>query len=210
MVCFDMDGVLFKDVNFWMELHALFGTLEEGKRLTAEYLHTDYNRLVHEVVERLWKGKDAEPYFSLVNRLEYLPGVKDMMEHVHNTGYHTAIISASSMDVARRVQRDYGIDHLVANELVIEEGKVAGRFHWPIGVGKDHKAKAIQKLCASLGIPVSSVIYIGDSDTDIEAFRCVGRSIAFNSSSDALKASATHIVESCDLSDVIPYVPSRR
>ncbi|MEA3378972.1 MAG: hypothetical protein U9Q69_05050 [Nanoarchaeota archaeon] len=58
LVCFDMDGVIFKDVNFWMKLHKKFGTLNEGIELTKKYLHTDYDRLVEEVVVRLWKGKD--------------------------------------------------------------------------------------------------------------------------------------------------------
>ncbi len=28
LICFDLDGVIFKDINFWMELHKKFGTLE--------------------------------------------------------------------------------------------------------------------------------------------------------------------------------------
>ena len=33
LICFDMDGVIFKDINFWMELHNKFGTLDEGIEL---------------------------------------------------------------------------------------------------------------------------------------------------------------------------------
>jgi len=29
LVCFDMGGVIFKDINFWMELHKKFRTLEQ-------------------------------------------------------------------------------------------------------------------------------------------------------------------------------------
>ena len=38
LICLDMDGVLLKDVNFWLELHKKFGTFEEGKVLTEKYL----------------------------------------------------------------------------------------------------------------------------------------------------------------------------
>lgn len=82
LICFDMDGVIFKDINFWMELHKVFGTLEQGKELTKRYLHTNYNKLVEEVVVKLWKGKDAKPYYDLVNSIEYLPGVKDVFSFV--------------------------------------------------------------------------------------------------------------------------------
>lgn len=51
LICFDMDGVIFEGVNFWLELHKKFGTFEEGKILTEKYLYSDYNKLVEEVVE---------------------------------------------------------------------------------------------------------------------------------------------------------------
>jgi len=41
MIIFDLDGVIFKPVNFWMELHKELGTFEEGKKLTEKYLHSD-------------------------------------------------------------------------------------------------------------------------------------------------------------------------
>ena len=207
LVCLDMDGVIFKDINFWMELHKKFGTLEQGIYLTKKYLHTDYDWLVEEVVVKLWKGKDAKPYYDLVNSIEYLPGVKATFDHLKTRGYMTAIISASSIDVARRVQRDYGVDHIFANELVIRDGKIAGEFIWPIGAGKEKKAQIIQDLCSNLGISPKEVIYVGDSDTDIEAFKEVGISIAFNSSSDELKKVSKYTVNTHNLADVIQYIP---
>jgi phosphoserine phosphatase len=153
------------------------------------------------------EGKDAQPYYDLVNSIEYLPGVKEIFNHIKQKGYMTAIISASSIDVARRVQKDYGVDHIFANELVIRDGKVAGEFIWPIGAGNEKKAQIIRDLCSDLGISEKEVIYIGDSDTDIEAFKEVGLSIAFNSASDELKKAATHTIDTHNLADVIRYIP---
>lgn len=207
LICFDMDGVIFHDENFWLNLHKAFGTYEEGKAATEKYLHTDYNKLVEVVVKNLWKGKDAKPYYDLVNSIEYLPGVKKTFDYIKKKGYITAIISASSIDVARRVQKDYGVDHIYANELVIKDGKVSGEFLWPIGAGKHEKAKIILNLCKDMKIDPKECIYIGDSDTDIEACEAVGMSIAFNSTSEKLKKTATHIVDSKNLSDVLKYIP---
>jgi len=207
LICFDMDGVIFKYSNFWLELHKKLGTFEQGKELTEKHLHTDYDKLVEEVVERLWKGKDAGPYYELVESLEYLPGVKETFEHVKKRGYITAIISASSIDVARRVQRDFGVDHVFANELIIRDGKISGEFAWPIGAGKEKKAEIIKSLCQGLGISTKEVIYIGDSDIDIEAFKEVGLSVAFNSDSGDLKKAASYVVQTSNLSDVIKHIP---
>lgn len=206
LICLDLDGVLFKDVNFWLELHKAFGTYEQGAALTQQYLHTDYPRLVEEVVVNLWKGKDAAPYFTLVNRLEYLPGVPELFAKIRRHGLISAIISASSIEAARRVQRDYGVDYVFANELVIRNGKVLGEFVWPIGAGREKKAQIVRELCDLLKISPREAAYIGDSDADLEAFRIVGRSIAFNCASDALKSAATHVVDSADLRDALPYL----
>lgn len=202
-----MDGVIFKDINFWVELHKKYGTIEKGLKLNKKYLHTDYNRLVKEVVINLWKGKSAKPYHDLINSLEYLPGVKETMEYVKKKNYITAIISASSIEAARKVQKEFGIDHIYANELVIKNGKISGEFIWPIGAGKEKKAKIIRDLCSDLNIPLKEVIYIGDSDTDLEAFKEVGLSIAFNSNSEALKKAATHTINSNNISHIIKYIP---
>ena len=201
-----MDGVIFKDINFWIELHKKFGTLEQGKILTEKYLHTDYDKLVEEVVVKLWKGKEAKPYFDLVNSIEYLKGVKEVFEYTKKEGLITSIISASSIDVARRVQKDFGIDHIYANELIIRDNRVAGEFVWPIGAGKEKKAEIIKNLCKELGISTKECIYIGDSDTDIEAFKEVGLSIAFNSESEELKKVATKVIDSQNLLDILKFL----
>jgi phosphoserine phosphatase len=207
LICFDMDGVIFKDINFWIELHRKFGTLEKGIKLTEKYLHTNYQKLIEEVVVKLWKGKSAKEYFDLVNSIEYLPGVKETFTHLKTKGYIVVIISASSIDVARRVQKEYGVDHIFANELVIRDGKISGEFVWPIGAGKEKKAKIINDLCFDLGIFQKDTIYVGDGDTDIDAFKEVGLSIAFNSKSQQLKKIATHVVETNNLSDIIQFIP---
>ena len=202
-----MDGVIFRDINFWMELHKKFGTHKQGEELTRKYLHDDYDKLVEEVVVKLWKGKDAKLYYEQVSDLQYLPGVGKVFSYVKKKGLISAIISASSIDAARRVQHDYRVDHLFANELVIRNGKVSGEFIWPIGAGKHKKAEIIRHLCKDLGISTTEAIYIGDSEADIEAFQEVGLAIAFNPQSEKLKNVADYIVESKSLAAVLKYLP---
>jgi phosphoserine phosphatase len=135
-----------------------------------------------------------------------MKGAGKTLEYAKDRGYITAIISASSIDAAKRVQKDYGIDYIYANAIGIKDGKISGEFKWPIGAGKENKANIIIRLCDKLKISPEQVIYVGDSESDIEACKKVGMSIAFNSKSDKLKKYATHIVESDDLSDIIRYV----
>ena len=133
-------------------------------------------------------------------------GIKELFKKIKEKHYVTVIISASSIDVARRVQKDYGIDNIYANELVIKNNKVSGEFMWPIGAGKEKKAEIIKHLCTDLGIKLEEVIYVGDSETDIEAFKVVGKSIAFNCKNQETKENADVVVESEDLRELIVHL----
>jgi len=201
-----MDGVIFKDVNFWMKVHEVYGTLAEGKILTKKYLHIDYHKLVEEVVVKLWKGLDAKPYYDLVINVDYIDGAKNTFEFLKTKRYKTAIISAGSIDLANRAKMELGVDYVFANELVITDGKISGEFNSPIGAGHEAKAVVLRNLCKELGISEKECVYIGDSNTDIDAFKEVGLSIAFNSSSDELKKAATYTVDTSNLLDILKYV----
>lgn len=199
-----MDGVIFEHKNFWMELHKALGTLKEGKRLTEKHLHTDYAKLVEEVVHKLWKGKDAAPYQRLIKSIKYNPGVKEVFQAIKKKDCLTAIISSGPIDLARRAQHDLGIDFVYANELVIQEDKITGEFLWPVG-GKEKKVQIIKHLCRDLNIKPKEVIFVGDSENDIEAFQFVGTSISFNSHSEKLNKTATHIVAGEDLRKILLF-----
>jgi phosphoserine phosphatase len=208
LICFDMDGVIFEHKNFWMQLHKVFDTYEEGLELTNKYLRTDYKKLVEEVVGRLWKGKDATPYYNLIQSINYLPGVQDVFKEVKRHDWMTAIISSASIDLARRAQHDLGIDFVYANELVIVDNVTTGEMIDPIGAGQEKKAQIVRHLSEDLGISLKDIIFVGDGDIDIAACKIVGTSIAFNSHSNALKEIATHTVDDNDLRRILPILPA--
>lgn len=205
LACFDMDGVIFEDINFWMELHKAFGTYDEGKVLTEKYLRTDYEKLVEEVVVNLWQGLPASALFDLVNSAVYNPGANELFTYLHDKNYTTAIISASSLDLAKRAQNNLNIHYIFANDLKIKNGYVSGSFDWPVGVGEENKANIVRNLASTLNINLSDVFYVGDNLNDIEAIKIVGTSIAFNSNKDKLNKHATHVVESNNLIDLKKY-----
>ncbi len=187
LICFDMDGVIFQDKKFWLEVHKALGTEKEGKELTLKHLKTDYAKLVEEVVGRLWKGKSAAPYLKLIKSVKYNPGIKELFFVIKKNDWATAIISSGSMDLARRAQHDLGIDYIYANELIIKDGKITGEFIWPIAAGHHKKAEIIKHLSKDTNIPLKDIVFIGDDLSDVEVFQIVGTSIAFNSPELAAK-----------------------
>lgn len=206
LVFFDMDGVIFQDENTWMQLHKQLGTLDEGKKLTEQYLHTDYQRLVHEVVEKLWKGKDAAPYQKLIEERPYIQGISDVFSYLQERGAITCIISASPLDLARRAQRDLGVDLIFANSLGVTDGKIAGSFHWPVGEGRHEKPRIVKQVQEIYNVPKENCAYIGDNKNDVLAFNEVALSIAYNATHEEVREAATHVVEGDSIDTIIPYL----
>jgi Cof subfamily protein (haloacid dehalogenase superfamily) len=55
------------------------------------------------------------------------------------------------------------------------------------------KGLALQVACADLKIPVSEVVAMGDSETDIEMFKVAGGSVAMGQASELVRAAATWV-----------------
>ena len=55
------------------------------------------------------------------------------------------------------------------------------------------KGVALQVACADLGIAVSEVVAMGDSETDVEMFRVAGASVAMGQASPAVQKTATWV-----------------
>ncbi|MBI4148912.1 HAD family phosphatase [Candidatus Woesearchaeota archaeon] len=206
LICFDMDGVLFSSPNFWLGLHKRLGTYAEGKRLTEQYLHTDYQKLVEEVVGRLWKGKDAAPYFALIKESRYIWGARETLAAVKKLGIPTAIITSGPKDLALRAQKELGVDYIFANELVVKNSIITGEFRWPIGDGTKEKVAVLRDLCAKLHLTPADVAYVGDHQNDLGVFSIVGLAIAFCSGNAELRKKAHATIDEPDLRLILPYL----
>lgn len=213
LICCDVEGVLVNSDSFWMKLHDAYGTLEEGKALTAQYLHTDYSRLVDEVCGRLWKGKPRQPYVDLVKNIAYNQNIARLFAELarfqHNgKAVPRMLVSAGSYEVCERIKNDFGIDFIFANQLVFEDGFATGQFRWPVGNGGATKAAIIQEVCDDLEILPCDALMIGDSETDREAMELCGISIAFNTKNEAVKKAATYVIEGNDLAKLADLLKS--
>ncbi len=81
------------------------------------------------------------------------------------------------------------LDEIFWNEIPkMEAGKLLAEV---TTVGGEQKAEAIRDATARLGIKLSEVMYVGDSITDVEAFKLVrkfgGLAVSFNGNSYAVK-----------------------
>jgi len=208
LVCLDMDGVLTKEWNFWLKLHDAWGTTEEGRELTKKYLRTDFTKLMEEVLDRLWVGKDEAAFLELVNAIPLSPHIEEFFATIDDIP--KVIISGGPIQLAERISRQFPIDLIFANELVFENGIYHGKYHWHMNQGTRGKTKALHEACQKYGVKPGEVFYVGDDTADLEVFHEVGVSVAFHAKDEELKKTATYVVDSDDLLDVIPFLKQHR
>lgn len=210
LIVFDMDGIIFEHFNFWLELHKAYGTYEEGVKLTKKYLTTDYQKLVNEVIGRLWKDKPAKKYFDLVNSINYIKGAKETLKELKKRDYKIGVISSGPSDLAERVKKECGVDYSFTNKLLIRKGKIAGNEdikYWPIRYGS--KRDPLKEICRLSNTKPEDVIVVVHEDNDIEMAEEAKFAIAFYPTSEGLVKHCEKVIRDGkpDLRKILKYIP---
>lgn len=204
LVFFDMDGVIFEGRNFWLELHELFGTVEEGIRLANDHLSSDYNLLAKLVLEGLWKGKPADFYWKLIKDRHYHKGIESVFDFLHKMNIKTAIVSSGPYHLAKSAQDELGIDEIYANRLIFENDLISNSID--IMVPDAQKAEIGMQVIRKLKIEPENSMFIGDSASDIPLANIVGISVAYNSDSEILNEKCTYRLNYGELTKVIDII----
>jgi phosphoserine phosphatase len=205
LIVFDMDGVIFADDNFWTRMHYVYHTENPGFELTEKYLKTDVKKLADEVIGKLWRGKPADKFLELVKTAAYNPGVRETIAELKKKGVRTCILTSGPVQLARRAQKELGIDAVYGNEIKIKDGKITGQYNW-LSLDYSHKGETFLKICRELGVNPEDTIVVGDNEQDIFKFEKAGFSIAFNSGSAELKKHADLIIDDNDLRKILEFV----
>ena len=205
LIVFDMDGVILIVDNFWNKMHYKYNTVDEGFKLTEKYLKTDIKKLADEVIGKLWQGKSAEGFFELMESAKYNPGVKETFAELKKKGIKTALLTSGPVQLAKKAQRELGIDAVYGNEIKIKDNKITGEYNW-LSFDYSHKGETFLRICGELGIKPEEAIVVGDNDQDIFKFEKAGFSIAFNSNSEKLKKAADVVIDNNNLMEILEFV----
>jgi phosphoserine phosphatase len=118
------------------------------------------------------------------------PGARTLVRTLKRLGYEIAVVSGGFTQVIGELVRDLGIDHLAANELVVDDGILTGELRGPV-VDRAGKAAALTRFAAVAGVPVARTIAVGDGANDIDMLAAAGLGIAFNAKPVVQRAADT-------------------
>ena len=207
LVVFDMDGVLADIWSSWGSVHAYFGLNNdhslkeymEGKIDDREFMRRDI---------KMWKANgitnaaQLEPAYA---KIPIMNGARECIAELKKRGIVTAMVSAGLDGLARRIQKETGLDIICSDGIETDEnGNFTGEGIYSVAL-RD-KGATVKKVRKSLGIKKSETASIGNSCFDISMFNESGFAVAFNPNDECVKRCADKVVEKKDLREILRLV----
>ncbi len=138
----------------------------------------DFEEALRERV-RLLAGLQVADLEAVRAGILLAPGARTLVRTLKRLGYELAVVSGGFIEVIEPLVTDLGIDHLAANELVLDDGVVTGELAGPV-VDRAGKALALVRFAAAADVPLARTIAVGDGANDIDMLAAAGLGIAFN------------------------------
>jgi phosphoserine phosphatase len=207
LVVFDLDGTLTRERSIWEYIHIRlgkwYGFAEEYQKqfLAGKISYQEFCERDAEV----WRGMKVEEMMEIIKTVPFHPGVDELISHLKQRGLKLSMVSSGLSLLTDWVHQRYGFDYSISNDLLCEDGGLTGKVK--IRVHYDKKAEWVKRVLQQYDIGPEEAIAIGDSKGDIDMFRMVGFSVAFNSSCAELDQIASICIRSKNLTDIIPRLP---
>jgi HAD superfamily phosphoserine phosphatase-like hydrolase len=203
----DVDGTLKRAESPYQYLHERLGVahLAAENRELALAARISYGEWLRRDA-LLWAGQPVAKISGLLAENPYLPGAPELLRALTSAGVTVALVSAGFTLNTDPIAAEFGLQHVLANELSVTAGVLDGGSinHVPEG----GKAAFACRLMDQLGIPPAQTLTAGDTRVDLELFDCAGVRIAVNPKSDALRARADAVFEP-DLTGAVAWLAAR-
>ena len=200
LVSFDLDGTLIHPAIFNAVADPLgFGDkLEETTRLYFEGKMSADETFVRDYAH--FVGRRVDDMHAVLRESDaWTPGIKDAIATLHARGIRVAVTTDQPDFLARITQEMFNVDDLVCTPAEVNNGRVSGKYDL-----QHDKWANLERLLKARRIHPRDVAHIGNGTNDVPVFRRVGRSVAVDPMNDAVRTSATHVVEPLrDMRDVV-------
>ncbi|WP_295854673.1 phosphoserine phosphatase SerB [uncultured Microbacterium sp.] len=150
-------------------------------------------------------GVPTEAFARAIARIEPTPGVRELIDAVHERGGIVGVVSGGFHEVLDTVAPDLGVDLWRANRLGAVDGTLTGEVEGEI-VDATAKADTLRRWAGELGVPLPLTFAIGDGANDLEMMATAGLGLAFNAK-PAVCDRADLVIGPVDLAQVVALLP---
>ena len=135
------------------------------------------------------------------SRIRLRVGARQLIATMRSAGAVTALVSSGFLIFAEGVAAELGFDHVVANQLDLMGGHIAGTVPPPIVTGES-KREALLTLAANHAVPVQQSMAVGDGANDLPMLAAAGMGVAFHAK-PAVASSARWRLDHADLTGLL-------
>ncbi len=199
LIVIDVDSTLIQgEVIELLASHS--GHRAEVAELTGQAMRgeLDFEESLRERVALL-AGIPATALDAVYDELALAPGARTLVRILRRLGYRFALVSGGFSQITDRLADELGIHYARANELEVVDGVITGRIVGDV-VDRAGKAASLRYFAEQVGVPLESVVAIGDGANDLDMLEIAGLGIAYNAK--AL------VREAADTAVNVPYLDS--
>ncbi len=203
----DVDGTLKQAESPYQYIHRRLGIehLAAKNRALALAGRISFEEWLRRDVA-LWAGQPVARIQQWLAENPYLPGAPELLRALKQAGVIVALVSAGFTLNTDPIMAEFGLDYVLANELLSVDGVLDGRAINRVSEGG--KAEFACQLMERLRIPPEQTLAAGDTQTDLELFECAGVRWAVNPRSAELRARADAVFEP-DLTGAVDWLVAR-
>jgi phosphoserine phosphatase len=161
------------------ELAEFLGLRDEVSEITRQAMNGEIDfaaALVARVA--LLAGMKATRLAEAASRIRIMPGAAALVATMRAHGAHAALVSGGFTVFTASVRQTLGFDSDIANELIVEKGRLTGTVRAPI-VTRETKLAALKSLAAERGLPLAACLAVGDGANDLPMIEAAGLGVAF-------------------------------
>ncbi len=202
LVCFDVDGTLVEGIS-WVWLTKGLGCSSEkhidifNRATRGEISFTKGERMLTKMYKE--SGNATMKFIrKLFSEIKLRPEAKEIISYLKKKNYKVYLISGAIDIYIEEMAKKLKVDGFYANSsLEFTEDGVLEKIYYRDNQG-EVKLEQLTSLIRKIGIKMNEVVFIGDSDNDIEVFKETGHGVAVEPSSKKLKSIAWKIIDSLE------------
>ena len=139
------------------------------------------------------KGLETAVIDTVFNeRITFTPGGRELVSTMRAHGARCALVSGGFTAFTHRVAETLGFHEHRANTLLEADGHLTGEVARPI-LGREAKVTALEEICATLGLPETAAMAVGDGANDLGMIGRAGTGVALHAKPVVAEAAPVRI-----------------
>jgi HAD superfamily PSPase-like hydrolase len=194
LICFDVDRTLVDGLSWLLLTEGLNCSTQKHidifyRAKEGEISFAEGERMLTKMYQESGNAK-KEFIRELFSKVEVKSEAEETISYLKEKGYKIYLISGAIDMYVEEIANKLKVDGFYANSSLDFDNKgVINKIHYRDNQG-EVKVEQLRKLIKQLKIEMDEVVFIGDSENDIEVFQETGHGIAINASNEELKAAA--------------------